>query len=494
MHQSPSEIIFSLAPAAGNITNEPCIFRYDYGALQLRPPRKRGRPKGSTKKRNDSTTTVGSHFDFINVTNQSKHVDHESRVKIRRHVMVNYMTLKHKKPKEFKDQLVLPPQVTSVDPFDAFPFRLEPYMHDLLKYYITIGWKTFYSIEKHAEFNPMTDYWIALAFQDSAFLHTLLGCADSLSVDAPWRGIQSRPRATRHLNAAISLVNERIANLEFVTDEMLVVVATIAILEKSRGAHAHWSIHMEGLRKLVHLRGGFSCLESKPLLMGKLQRADLCGSIDAVQEPYFAGRYNPTFSITSDTNILNGGFQQIDDLINLDKTLKLCLTSLEGSMKLMKCLISNKGGRVEAARLRFGLTATQYTLLSAHFYSNHAGREFFRLTLILFSECLFNEKVPSAPVCDMLITRLQNLYRQTHYCLLTAEFSLWAMFLAAFVASNKSLKNWCLLEIVEFNKAMDINSWERTVEVLELFLWDSHLFGEQFRKIWDESFAFHQSI
>lgn len=46
MYQPPSEVIFSLAPPAGDKTSEPCVFRYDHGAMKLRAPKKRGRPRG----------------------------------------------------------------------------------------------------------------------------------------------------------------------------------------------------------------------------------------------------------------------------------------------------------------------------------------------------------------------------------------------------------------------------------------------------------------
>ncbi|KAJ5627747.1 hypothetical protein N7490_009975 [Penicillium lividum] len=76
----------------------------------------------------------------------------------------------------------------------------------------------------------------------------------------------------KHLNAAIHIVNKRIENYKVPTDATLVIVATMAIIEKHRGSHENWSIHMEGLRKLVTLRGGLESLESQPLAMGKLYR------------------------------------------------------------------------------------------------------------------------------------------------------------------------------------------------------------------------------
>ena len=74
----------------------------------------------------------------------------------------------------------------------------------------------------------MTEYWLSFALTDSAFLHTILGCAD---LHLSPNGICDRPRTLKHLNAAISIVNQRLENDELPTEATLVVVATMAILE-----------------------------------------------------------------------------------------------------------------------------------------------------------------------------------------------------------------------------------------------------------------------
>ena len=74
----------------------------------------------------------------------------------------------------------------------------------------------------------MTDYWLSLALTDDAFLHIILGCADSHF--APF-GLCERPRTLKHLNAAISIVTRRIENDNHPSEATLVVVATMAMLE-----------------------------------------------------------------------------------------------------------------------------------------------------------------------------------------------------------------------------------------------------------------------
>lgn len=94
---------------------------------------------------------------------------------------------------------------------------------------ITTGWKAFYSVEKYTSFNPMIDYWLEMAMSDSAFFHTLIGCADSYISPKGWK--RNRPATIKHLNEAISIVNKRIEREEIPTDATLVVVATMACVE-----------------------------------------------------------------------------------------------------------------------------------------------------------------------------------------------------------------------------------------------------------------------
>jgi hypothetical protein len=154
-------------------------------------------------------------FEFVNVAGNSRNLDHASRKVIWRQVMLNHIRLKRKAHKETGGCGNLVPQISGVDPFNVCPFKLEPYMHDLLKYCklriilhipiiktltgffldITSGWKILYSIEKHTHCNPMTDYWLPSAFHDGALLHVLIGCAGSYAARLSW--FRERPVAVK---------------------------------------------------------------------------------------------------------------------------------------------------------------------------------------------------------------------------------------------------------------------------------------------------------
>lgn len=66
-----------------------------------------------------------------------KHISNENRTTIRKQVMANYVQRKRKRlavNESEHDSVKLVHRISHVDPFDAFPVKLEPYMLDLLKY------------------------------------------------------------------------------------------------------------------------------------------------------------------------------------------------------------------------------------------------------------------------------------------------------------------------------------------------------------------------
>lgn len=61
-------------------------------------------------------------------------ISDETRIAIRKRVMENYMHRKRRRAIESNKPQNLVRAICRVDPFDAFPIKLEPYMFDLLKY------------------------------------------------------------------------------------------------------------------------------------------------------------------------------------------------------------------------------------------------------------------------------------------------------------------------------------------------------------------------
>ncbi|KAB8214501.1 hypothetical protein BDV33DRAFT_196057 [Aspergillus novoparasiticus] len=311
MDNGPSEVVFTTtsSPIESGV-----VFRYGQGSVKVPAPRKRGRPIGSTKRRktgndvDDPEQKDHERFQFINLGSNSANIDRDTRKYIRKRVMLNLTHINQKRE-----------QVSAESTKD----------------------KTSTATGLSSEVIPSqfgrVDPFNTLPIPFEPYMHDLL---------------------------SLSIVNLRMADSTIsVSDETLAVVASIAMIKKMLGFHDEWNVHMQGLKSLVDLRGGLDSLNDKPLIQSKLYRADLCGSVDAAQSPYFSARYQGNCGSGSQTYHLGHGFREVDRLLNLDILLKEAIRNLQNVTKTLSA-IKNKDHQAEAAQVRFWITSTQYRLLS----------------------------------------------------------------------------------------------------------------------------------
>ena len=87
-----------------------------------------------------------------------------------------------------------------------------------------------YSLERYADYNPVTETWLPMAFRDAALLHCLIFCADGYRQYSA--NGKEGPEAVLHLKRAIEIVNERLAApVPNITDGTIVAVCTLAHAE-----------------------------------------------------------------------------------------------------------------------------------------------------------------------------------------------------------------------------------------------------------------------
>lgn len=219
-------------------------------------------------------------------------------------------------------------------------------------------------------------------------------------------------------------------------------------------------------------------------------RADLCGSSDTVGVPFFSSHYSssPSQEI-NDISTITTGFHEVDGIYTLGTDIKKHITALEEATRLASSLVLNKiNGQATAARIRFLVTRTQYTLLSTPKYSNPV-HEMCRLVLVLYSESMVNESPPRLPICDVLIANFREIWTTTSdtYNLITPHFKLWSLFVAASVISifAKPLMDWYLACINETTSKMGVRNWRDLMYMFNTFLWEERVHGKRYMEIWE---------
>ena len=229
---------------------------------------------GSARRKPTSKSSMASLYEFIACQDVPGHPDALARKQIRSHVMRRHCRARqgtlsssyedqnspNSSTREYRDHQILgelsedqfmPHNVicgpSSFDPFDCLPLRIQPYMIELLSKCkclqnsvilfsldlmspidTTCSYERLYSIEKYADYNPMRDYFLPMAFKDLALFHAILFssvCLKTLTV-------KEVPKAVAHLKECIRLVNQRLQSPSpVVADSTILIVLMVAYTE-----------------------------------------------------------------------------------------------------------------------------------------------------------------------------------------------------------------------------------------------------------------------
>lgn len=79
--------------------------------------------------------------------------------------------------------------------------------------------------------------------------------------------------AIRHLSRTFRIINERLAGNGAVSDETIAAVVAMAQYDRHQGEYTRGCIHIQGLCRMIALRGGIAKLASeRPTLTQKIFR------------------------------------------------------------------------------------------------------------------------------------------------------------------------------------------------------------------------------
>ncbi|RDW65953.1 hypothetical protein BP6252_09588 [Coleophoma cylindrospora] len=380
--------------------------------------------------------------------------------------------------------LSLPLEIGDIDPFDVFPLKIRPYMIDLLKKYATSIYETMYSIERHGAINPVKECWLPMAFQDGALLHTILACADTYG-SPNWR---NHPAALMHISKAVTMVNERLSGpMPEITDATIVVVCALAYSEMVNNNQANWRVHMRGLKQMVQLRGGIEAFKSTPMIQNKISRADLCGSLSAVQKPYFDFPRECLAIPHSNDHMTH--FRGVRSSVELDNRLVQILWHVEHTAFNLNRIHLSKTD-IHPMTVRKDITSLQYTLLSFDFRRNDIREglmyEVLRLSMLVYLVAVLDEAPPGLPIYKMLGVELEASLKELGLeSSLEPKFLLWITFVGASFDQNAQTREYFMASATKTLRRLGISSWENAEVVLKSFFWVDKTHSNSFSRVWD---------
>lgn len=75
--------------------------------------------------------------------------------------------------------------------------------------------------------------------------------------------------AVRHMTQTLQLVNQRLSRVDAVSDVSIAVVVMIAHYERHQERYSKGLVHLDGLRRMVEMRGGISQLTRDNSSLGR---------------------------------------------------------------------------------------------------------------------------------------------------------------------------------------------------------------------------------
>ncbi len=124
-------------------------------------------------------------------------------------------------------------------------------------------------------FDGADEGWYRLLAVDAAFLHIAAFAANEFIRKI--LGRQNSPHSqdpAQHFHEGVQILRTRLSQedeISKISDATISVVLTLAISAHLSGDHATAKKHMEGIRRMVGLRGGVAALKGNKLLFQILQ-------------------------------------------------------------------------------------------------------------------------------------------------------------------------------------------------------------------------------
>ncbi|KAJ9149317.1 Fungal specific transcription factor domain-containing protein [Pleurostoma richardsiae] len=253
------------------------------------------------KKPHDTATA----FQFINSTSQGPS-DPEARKRIRSHVMQGK---NRRRPRpampswmsgdygrhlpvdasEPAGTALSAPRTVGTDlSLTIFPDRMEPYMVKDIVDFLNVVKKALYPFEVILAPDKREQFWFNNLMIDSAYLHAVIFSTEAYY--ATLRGSSSSHLAVKHMLKSLNIVAERIASgdRDATSDTTISAVISLTMAAFFYGDYEAGEMHMEGLYKIIMLRGGLASLRGDAYgIQSKACRVDLGHALSTGRKPLF---------------------------------------------------------------------------------------------------------------------------------------------------------------------------------------------------------------
>ncbi|OTA82011.1 hypothetical protein M434DRAFT_17168 [Hypoxylon sp. CO27-5] len=363
--------------------------------------------------------------------------------------------------------------------FIEFPEEIDPSIISNMVKVSSVAMKIIFPLITAIDYPRDNKGWIPLFGRDAAALH-ITAFAIQCFVDKVLRRQKNiiNPPAIQHLQRGLKLLRERLLAEDDeikISDSTIGLVLKLASTANFDGDHRTSKQHMEGLRKMVDLRGGLDVLRDKTLLVEML-RVDIGVALLNSSKPVFFRQplepmvgYPEKLLLASDdkTYCSEGNFKLMEVL---DNELARCWQVMRRF-----CLLVNLGMQTQRlVRLETThrtMTALMYRLLHMSFTAGSID-EAIRHGLLAFSYHVFLQWQDIIPPYHQFAAAYKS-------CILdikntdgiSSQLMLWLLMAGAVSVFKVSDETWLRELTKEYYNICQVRTWKEMRDILKSYMW-----------------------
>ncbi|KAI0465556.1 hypothetical protein F4859DRAFT_507957 [Xylaria cf. heliscus] len=327
-------------------------------------------------------------------------------------------------------------------------------------------------------FQPEKANWLNLLRDDPAGLHITAFALEELISKVICRQTHSvNVAAMQHFQKGLKLLRERLLGDDTeikISDSTMGVVLKLAGSAHFNGDYRSSKHHMDGLRRIVDLRGGLDVFKGTQLRQEML-RCDLGISLLNNSTPTFFQRPSEPLPDYPEA-LLRPSNEQIDSSDNVELVQSMN-DDVATSWRVMRrfCILVNVGTQtkrfIHPETIRDTMAAVTYRLLNAHFAIDSID-ETVRHGLLVFCYHVFMQwsdlRLPYSHLPTAYKTCIANFTSRDGALF---QLRLWLLMIGAISVFDPVKETWLKEQIQVHAEKCGVRTWKDMRDILKSFMW-----------------------
>ncbi|KAI0435516.1 hypothetical protein F4803DRAFT_328886 [Xylaria telfairii] len=399
----------------------------------------------------------------------------------------------------------IPPRVGSVASTMYLADSVKPATVEVVLQFSSIAKALLFPMESCIFFDRRAQNWIAPLAIDPAFLHvnifTSLYYYDAVLPRRPFRESQ---RVRHHYHKAISLLRERLVcddNEKRLSNTTISIVLSLAGQAFCAGDLKSAVNHIQGIRKIINLRGGLSSITANEKLITEILRCDLGIAVYSGSCPILfrntallhAYRMYPKLDVFLDKKTCDRSSKSHQFLTSLMFTHDIQISGqLVAAWNAMSdfCsvinLAANSEQRIDVGTFLHSMSSIMYNLLDMRFESSSPD-ETIRLGLLSFSCSVFlpwsRLGMPYPHLNSILRTGFANI--GSSISSFPPKLVVWLLMASAVAVFDESDSAWSHDLLLGAASIYGINNWHHMQEMLNSLMWIGIVHDKLGKRVFD---------